>query len=145
VRHRTTITASAAAAAKHKKSGELDNSQLSLYSSSLSNNVLFFPLPFLVVTAMAELKEGPSSDTLASCWSKNDKIGLVAFFTASLVALFALVDLAAGFATEGFAVGLVFSLLVGPMSRLISLSIVPNCEILANICEIVIANSRLHL
>ena len=141
------MTASAAAAAKlqnvaghlHKKSGELDNSQLSSYSSSLSNNVLFFPLPFLVVTATAELKERPSSDTLASCWSKNDKIGLVAFFTVSLVAFFALVDLAAGFATEGFAAGLAFSLSVVPMSHLVSLSIIPNCEILANICEIVIA------
>jgi hypothetical protein len=38
---------------------------------SLSNSVLFFPLPFLAVTATAELKEGPSSDTLAACKSKN--------------------------------------------------------------------------
>ena len=35
--------------------GELDNSQLSSNSSSLSDSILFFPLPFLAVTATAEL------------------------------------------------------------------------------------------
>jgi hypothetical protein len=37
------------------RSGELDNSQLSSNSSSLSDSILFFPLPFLAVTATAEL------------------------------------------------------------------------------------------
>jgi hypothetical protein len=61
----------------HQKSGELDSSQLSS-SSSLSNSVLFFPLPFLAVTATAELKEGPSSDTLAAgFWLDGFAAGLL--------------------------------------------------------------------
>ena len=96
----------------HQKSGELDSSQLSS-SSSLSNSVLFFPLPFLAVTATAELKEGPSSDTLAAgFWSINDQIGLVTMFASGLVAFFALVNLAAGFDVEGFAAGLLSSLAI---------------------------------
>ena len=73
------------------KSGELDNSQLSSNSSSPSDSVIFFPLPFLAVTATAELMVEHSSDTLAA--------GLAAFF--------ALVDLATGFDVEGFAAGFV--------------------------------------
>jgi hypothetical protein len=71
-----------------------------LFSSSLSNS------------ATAELMEGPSSDTLSACWTKYVKIGLVVFFASGLVTFFALVDLAAGFAMEGFAAGLLYSLAI---------------------------------
>jgi hypothetical protein len=64
-------------------------------------------MPFLAVTETAEVMVGESSDTLAAgFWSKNDQIGLVIFFASGLVAIFALVDLAAGFDVEGFAAGL---------------------------------------
>jgi hypothetical protein len=70
-------------------------------------------LPFLAVTANAEVMVGESSDTLAAgFWSINDQIGLVTMFASGLVAFFALVNLAAGFDVDGFAAGLLSSLAI---------------------------------